>query len=249
MPRILIAGARGTLVYRHFADYIDYGDADELRLVDGRRASLIPGSQFPTALAVAGSRVAFAPSGRSIGIPWHGGPTWSPDGASVAFPGALYVSGQDEPAESGAYVVASVGGEATKLFGLKAEELDWSPDGRRFALVLPTGAPDSEGSREGEIYTGPDRMGRTSRSSRPAIRRSGRPTGDRSHSSSQEHRQAYTSLKLRLEHSGGSPLGMPRRGRRTEASSQWPEMVRSSSWTRETKSASCRACTTTSRAL
>lgn len=59
-------------------------------------------------------------------------PRWSPDSSKIAFVGHVQEKGSE------IYVVASEGGEATKLaeFPEEVEELEWSPDGSKIAFTM-----------------------------------------------------------------------------------------------------------------
>jgi len=83
-------------------------------------------------------------------------PRWSPDGSRLAFrrktPG--------EPAQLA--VIASAGGEAEVLtdFPLGVEDLAWSPDGRRIAVVATTWIDEWDGLDDDERHRRPRRIER-----------------------------------------------------------------------------------------
>ncbi len=105
---------------------------------------LVPadGSQAPRALTTLGTSSA---------------PGWSPDGASIAFLGTRTAPGDPTPARPQIYVMPLNGGEPRRVTSMPngVVSFQWSPDGRKFAVVARTASSDAAPKSDAKRYLYP----------------------------------------------------------------------------------------------
>lgn len=146
-PPLSLAGAQGALVY-----YGGCASDDDCRRVVGRGIYQVRGRRSvrivpawpPRALAAAAGRVASLEAGRrrySCGC--SAGPTWSPDGRTIAF------------ARGGRLHLVAADGTGLRALGrIRGADPDWSPDGRQIAVSSPRGAGNADAVSVIEVASG-----------------------------------------------------------------------------------------------